>query len=148
MKIFSTILVLGLLLSGNVYAVKDMKLTCASNSYMRMFFGKLTKDTNNYEYEINIINKKASLIHSTKLILNNFDDLPLFSETDEEYIFIFDQTTSSTSNYSKIQFDRIRASGFIGVSEYLKKNVLDSEKSEFITLKNCRASEVNAKAKF
>tara|TARA_B110000977_G_C10738992_1_gene362248 strand:+ start:83 stop:529 length:447 start_codon:yes stop_codon:yes gene_type:complete len=148
MKIFSTILVLGLLLSGNVYAVKDMKLTCASNSYRGMFFGKLTKDTNNYEYEINIINKKASLIHSTKLILNNFDDLPLFSETDEEYIFIFDQTTSSTSNYSKIQFDRIRASGFIGVHEYLKKNVLDSEKSEFITLKNCRASEVNAKAKF
>ena len=148
MKIFSTILVLGLLLSGNVYAVKDMKLTCESNSYMRMYFGKLTKDTNNYEYEINIINKKASLIHSTKLILNNFDDLPLFSETDQEYIFIFDQTTSSTSNYSKIQFDRIRASGFIGVSEYLKKNVLDSEKSEFITLKNCRASEVNAKAKF
>ena len=81
-------------------------------------------------------------------LLNNFDDLPLFSETDEEYIFIFDQTTSSTSNYSKIQFDRIRASGFIGVHEYLKKNVLDSEKSEFITLKNCRASEVNAKAKF
>ena len=73
-KLLSLIFVL-LLLSGNAYAVKDMKLTCASNSYMRMFFGKFTKDTNNYEYEINIINKKASLIHSTKLILNNFDDL-------------------------------------------------------------------------
>ena len=148
MKKILGFIVLGLLLSESAYAVKDMKLTCESNSYMRMFSGKLTKDTKNYEYEINIINEKASLIHSTKLILNNFDDLPLLSETDEEYIFIFDRTTSSTSDFSKIQFDRIRATGFIGVSEYLKKNILDSENSEFITLKNCRASEVNAKAKF
>ena len=102
MKKLLGIIVLGLLLSGNANAVKDMKLTCESNSYMRMYFGKLTKDTNNYEYEINIINEKASLIHSTKLILNNFDDLPLLGETDEEYIFIFDRTTSSTSDFSKI----------------------------------------------